>query len=52
VRFLLTKAIAKPKPEGKQVLAVMSLEVTHFVDLLVFFLRPLLSVLWPCIAAF
>jgi hypothetical protein len=39
------------KPEAKQVLDVVSFEVTHFVDPLVFFLQPLLSVLWPCIAA-
>jgi hypothetical protein len=39
--------IAKPeaKPEVTEVLAAVSLEVTHFVDLLVFFLQPLLSVL-------
>jgi hypothetical protein len=39
--LLLAKAIAKP--EVKEVLAVVSLEVTHFVDPLVFLHQPLLS---------
>jgi hypothetical protein len=39
------------KPKVKEVLAVVSLEVTHFVDLLAFFLQPMLSVAWPCICS-
>ena len=51
--LLLEKMIAKP--EVKEVLAAVFLVITHFVciDLLAFFLQPLLSVVWPCaIAAF